>query len=148
LLRFKDWFVQPFLGLGYTSLDEEAFEETGAGDVSLIMEDRRTESLLSDLGVRFGPELRLGNVRVLPELKAAWLHNYDIDDRAVTASMAGSPQTSFAIPARDVETDGALLGAAVTLFNGEGLSLTVQYDGEYWEDRADHGVIGQLRYEF
>ena len=85
----KKWLIGPFASLQYIYLDEESFREKGAGSVSLMVDGRQTDSLVSELGVRLARVFKTKCGSLIPEVSAAWLHDFDIDGRVITSSFAG-----------------------------------------------------------
>jgi len=146
--RIDEWELGPFASLQYVYVDEEGFQESGAGSANLRIGGRETDSLVSELGLRVGRtiEVKLGSL--VPELSAAWLYDFDIDDRTITASFTGAPGAPFSIRGQDVERHGATVGAGITLVRENGLSIGLKYNGEFREDYLSHGVIGGIRYDF
>jgi outer membrane autotransporter protein len=129
-------------------LDEERFREKGAGSVSLNIDDRQTDSLVSELGVRLARVFKTKCGSLIPELSAAWLHDFDIDDRVIKSSFAGSPGASFSMKGQDVERNGAVLGAGITFIHKSGLSTSLKYKGEFREKYKSNAIMGELRYTF
>jgi outer membrane autotransporter protein len=144
----RRWLIGPFGTLRYTYLDEESFEEKGAGAVGLRIDDRQTDSLVSELGIRLARVFKTKWGSLIPEASAAWLHDFDIDDRVITSSFAGSPGTSFSIKGQEVERNGATLGAGITFVHRSGLSTSLKYRGEFREKYKSNGVMGELRFMF
>ena len=144
----KRWLIGPFGTLQYTYLDEESFREKGAGGVSLRIDDRQTDSLVSELGIRLARVFKTKCRSLIPEVSAAWLHDFDIDDRVITSSFAGSPGASFSMKGQDVERNGASLGAGITFVYKSGLSTSLKYRGEFREKYKSNGVMGELRLTF
>jgi uncharacterized protein with beta-barrel porin domain len=144
----KKWLIGPFASLQYVYLDEESFDEKGAGGVSLNIDGRKTDSLVSQLGVRLARVFGTKCGSLIPEVSAAWLHDFDIDDRVITSSFAGSPGASFSIKGQDVERNGATLGAGITFIHKSGFSTSLKYMGEFREKYRSNGVMGEIRYTF
>jgi uncharacterized protein with beta-barrel porin domain len=142
------WLIGPFASLQYIYLDEERFREKGAGSVSLNIDDRQTDSLVSELGVRLARVFKTKCGSLIPELSAAWLHDFDIDDRVIKSSFAGSPGASFSMKGQDVERNGAVLGAGITFIHKSGLSTSLKYKGEFREKYKSNAIMGELRYTF
>jgi uncharacterized protein with beta-barrel porin domain len=78
----------------------------------------------------------------------AWNYDFDIDDRDVTASFAGSPGASFTIEGQDVEAHGVTVGAGLTFIKKGGLTVALHYNAEFRDDYKAHGVIGEIRFVF
>ena len=142
------WKVGPFVSLEYLYLDEDGFEEEGAGVLNLTVDDRQTDALLSYIGVRTQSVIDTGVGALIPELSVAWLHDFDIDDRVVTSSFAGAPGDAFSITGQDVEQNGLVVGASLTLMQAGGFESSIAYSGEFRNGYDAHAVIGQIRFAF
>jgi outer membrane autotransporter protein len=146
--NLKDWSLGPFGTLRYVYLDEESFQETGAGGVSLEVDGRNTDSLVSELGLQVMRSFETKYGSLIPELSAAWSYDFDIDDRVITTSFAGSPGAEFSIEGQEVNKNGAVLTAGLTFIHKSGFSTSLDYIGEFRQDYQSNGVIGVLRYSF
>jgi uncharacterized protein with beta-barrel porin domain len=146
--EWKRWTIEPFVSLQYTHLDEDAFSETGAGDVSLAVAERTTDSLVSELGLLLARVIRRENFTCIPEVSLAWNYDYAIDDRVLTASFAGSPGASFSLPGQDVEPHGLTTGAGLTFLFKEHVGTSLRYKGEFRNNYSAHAVVGEVRFTF
>jgi uncharacterized protein with beta-barrel porin domain len=145
---FNPWAFGPYGSLQYIRLDEESFEERGAGGISLRVSDRKTDSLTSELGVRLVRLIKGKCGNFIPEVSLGWSHDFDIDDHVVRASFAGSPGASFSIDGQDVERNGLVVGAGLTFIHKGGFSTSFRYKGEFREGYKSNGVMGEIRYSF
>jgi len=147
-LRLDRWTLQPFAALRYTLLDEQGYTESGAEGVNLRVKGRKTDALISNLGLRFACHFEKDDWLCIPEATVAWDHDFDLDDRRITAAFDGSPTTTFVTEGRDIDRDGLVLGAGLTLIRKNNLSLSVKYTGELRSHYKAHGLTGGIRYEF
>ncbi len=144
----KKWMLQPFAGLRYTILDEDSYEESGVEGVNLCVEARKTDALTSDLGLRFACPFEKDTWLCIPEATVAWDHDFDLDDRRITAAFDSSPATTFVTAGRDIDKDGIVLGAGLTFIRKNNLSFSVKYTGELRSHYEAHSLGGGVRYEF
>jgi outer membrane autotransporter protein len=147
-LYLEKWVLQPYAHLQYMSLDEQGYTETGMEGVSLKVQGRKTESLVSELGARFERVIPTSSGILLPGVSAAWSHDFGIDDRTITSSFTAAPGTSFSVQGQEMESDGAVLGVGVTYLGKTGVSASIKYSGEFREDYTAQGIYGEFRYEF
>jgi len=145
-LGFRGWTVSPFASLQYIYLDEDTSVESGAGAVSLLVDGRTTDSLVSELGFRLGRVFQTATGSLVPEVSLAWKYDFDIDDRDITASFSGSPGAAFTIAGQDVDDHAAVFGAGVTFIHKSGFSTSLEYNGELRGDYSAHGIAGIIRY--
>ena len=129
-------------------MDEEGFTEEGADSLNQSINGRETDSLVSELGLRLTRLFQLNDSTLIPELSLAWDYDFDIDDRAITASLAGAQSTTFSIKGQDVEQHGMITGTGVTFVNKGGFSMSLKYNGEFRKHYQAHGIIGDIRIEF
>jgi len=140
--------LQPVAGLRYINLSEERFNEKGAGSVNLIVGERVTESLTSEVGLRVAKVFQTGWGGLVPDVRVAWKYDFAIDDRLVSAAYEGAPDSTFAVPGQDSDRHGATVGAGMTLLLPKGFSTNLKYDGEFRSSYRSHGLFGELRYAF
>ena len=144
----RGYILQPFAALQYMYLDEEGYRESGAEGVNLLVDDRYTSSLISDVGLRFYLPFERKLDACIPEVTVAWRHDFDVDDRHITAAFDGAPGVSFTTEGDSLSQDGLFVGCGVTLLNKKGVSVNVRYSGEIRSDYKSHMLYGGLRYEF
>ncbi len=82
------------------------------------------------------------------QLNIAWIHDFDIEDRAITARFAGSPGTSFTLEGRDVQSDGIRLGGALTFAGRKAFTVSVSLNAEFREDYTDLAGLFQAHGKF
>ena len=145
---FNPWAFGPYGSLQYIRLDEESFTERGAGAISLRVDDRQTDALFSELGLRMVGRFKGKYGNLLPEVSLGWSYDFDIDDHVVRAAFAGSPGASFSIEGQDVERNGLVVGAGLTFIHKSGFSTSFRYKGEFRDDYKSNGVMGEIRYVF
>jgi uncharacterized protein YhjY with autotransporter beta-barrel domain len=146
--KVSDWTWEPFASLQYSSLQEDSFDETGAGGVSLHMDERRTQYFASDLGLRFRRMLERANGILVPELSLAWNYNFNVDNTLITASFTGAPNSAFTVQGQDIERNGARLGGGVAYLNRKGLTSSLYYAAELRNGYTAQVLTGEIRYEF
>lgn len=146
-----EWSWGPTASLQYTGVDLNGFTEVG-GTSALTVNQRNVDSLRSQLGLRATRQYEVHeNYSFMPELRLRWAHEFANDDRAITASFAGTgaaigPFTSFA---DRIDRDSAYLGGTINAFFKKSLSAFVSYDWDIGraDSRVDAGRFG-LAFKF
>ncbi|QTN22134.1 autotransporter outer membrane beta-barrel domain-containing protein [Rhizobacter sp. AJA081-3] len=147
-LRAGGGWVDPFASLHYTQIREDGFSESGGGS-ALAVEQRKTRSVVSELGVRWAQAYSAsGNASVSPEASVAWLHDFGSGSRLINAAYLDAPDAAFAVEGQPIKRNGAKLGLGVTYRSGSGLTTQLRYSAEVRPGYRAHGIIGELRYEF
>jgi outer membrane autotransporter protein len=142
-----DWWLRPYASLQYTKLDEDGFTETG-GATSLNVASRSTDALVSQVGISFLKDYRTASGYMTPELSIAWIHDYDIDDHAISASYVGAPDATFSIEGQKVEQNGVSLGAGVSYETRSGYITSIKINSEIRDDYTANTIAGEFRYQF
>ena len=126
--RIGKWTVGPTAAFQYLHSQQDAFSEGGADALNLQLDGRNASSLQSGLGLRTAYTLDLGGTRFTPSARAAWLHEYDNESRAIDALLPAMSDAQFRVqgnaPARDSAAIGLGLDAALT----RDLTLYVSWD--------------------
>jgi len=140
--RFKilGAMVKPYVGISTQVLQNNAFTEST--DFGLTFPTQTFHKLTTAAGVLVGSTWRVGNVTVLPQVKAAWLH--DLRNTTLT-SQAALFDVPFTIQGADPGRDAALLGAQLTAWRRDNLRVFASYTGEFRANAATSQVAGGVR---
>ncbi|MFA5321859.1 MAG: autotransporter domain-containing protein, partial [Smithella sp.] len=135
--------IRPLVAFQVDYLDQESFEETGAGIYNLAVDDNGTGSYQSFLGVNISGDIKMGaSASLKPELRLKWAHEFSNDDHLINAQLAGGGG-SFTVEAETLSRDTAIVGAGLTLMFNKNVSAYVQYDAELNSDFINHtGLVG------
>jgi fibronectin-binding autotransporter adhesin len=131
---------------GYVGLD--AFSETGSL-APLKFPDQNTESETTAFGAKATYELKLGKITLIPQVSAAWQHEYGSVAYQVIAGFASGAGTSFTVNGPEIGRDSLLIGAGVSMIWSDRISTYVFYDGDIARTNYDsHTVTGGFRITF
>lgn len=137
--------VKPFAGLSYVRLKESGFTETGS-PASLAVAARSTESVVSNLGVRYARPFNAGSGAF--EARASWAHEFGDASPAVSgrlASIAGG--ATFTVAGVPVKRDALVLGAGVSNEVRRNLSVHADVHTELrGSGQSQHALAFGLRY--
>jgi uncharacterized protein YhjY with autotransporter beta-barrel domain len=149
-LSVAEWTVNPHVGVHYGYVSQDSFSESGAGPVSLDVDGRQTNAVLSELGVRVSHAYPVGAVTVVPEVMAAWWHDFDADSRVVRAIYAGAstPGPLFALDGRNVEADSARIGVRVRILGDGPVSGSLRFDTTQRPAYSDYTAMGSIEVRF
>lgn len=83
---------RPMVRLQYNRLTQDAFQENGAGDLSLAVQSESFDSWQTTLGARISTLFTLnGEFGIEPEFRAGWTHDFGDLARPVAASFYNVP---------------------------------------------------------
>ncbi|MFO7965580.1 MAG: autotransporter outer membrane beta-barrel domain-containing protein [Desulfobacterales bacterium] len=145
---FGHCLLGPFAAFNYLYLDEDDFTESGAGALNLMVDERQTEALFSQIGLVAAGRMTYKNIEVMPELRLAWKHDFEIDEQVITSAYAGAPGVKFSIDSQQIEPNSILMETGGTLFYRNGLSLPIKYTAEFSDGYKSQGVLLLIRYLF
>jgi outer membrane autotransporter protein len=147
-VKFGDGFVfVPTLSLQYSYVGVDNFSEGGANALNLNVNDFEIDAFESSLGFRLGRVFTAGTAKVLPEFRAAWVHNFCDDNADITASMQGATG-SFKTESADIQDDYFVLGAGLTAYFQENISAYVNYDLNLADNYDAHNLTLGIRFDF
>jgi uncharacterized protein with beta-barrel porin domain len=138
--------VQPSVGLAYTSVSTDAFNETSASNAfDLRVQGSDASSFASTLAVRASGQFLVGRTRVMPDLKLGWRHDFGDDRQAFTAAFEEDPVT-FEIVSSKTQVDAAVVNAGVTAAVSKSVEVFVDLNGLYGGEVATSNASGGLRF--
>lgn len=134
----------PLVGGEYRNLSVEGYRE-GSVWGAVAYEDQTIESAISRLGGQITAPMRVKGARIVPQLRAAWEHEYMDDEKDVTVRLQRSPVTiiegrtvregepfSTTLRSATLEDDYLSLGAGVRVELGRGVSVMLDYEGHFF----------------
>ena len=142
-----NWTFGPTASLEYTWVGLNAFDERGSL-AALRIHDSEADSLRSRLGLRVAYDAKVCGLRVVPDLRLTWRHEYLNSARTITASFPGMPG-AFAVNGPSVGSDSLLVTAGVTVELTPLVSVFADYNGEAGRTASTaHSVVGGVRVKF
>jgi uncharacterized protein YhjY with autotransporter beta-barrel domain len=109
----------------------------GCGDVTesgslapLAYPTQEANSFRTAFGMRASYDWKIGPVRLIPELRLAWQHEFGDTDYALVSSFASGAGNSFTVHGPAIGRDSMLLGAGFAIHWNDRFSGYAYYDGE------------------
>jgi autotransporter-associated beta strand protein len=137
------WDWVPVGGIQLSKQTVDAFNETGAGSLSLAVHETVQNSFSTHLGARFQRQLSQDS-RDRLELRTAWRHEF-VDPSNLNASFAGSTGSFSVEPTGS--SDSILFGVDFSASLTDHFSFLISYDGDLSEDLVSR-VHGGVRVRF
>jgi len=129
LFEFAGVSVQPVGSFTYTHLEQDGFDEAGAGSLDIAADDQSLDSLVSGLGARFHGLWQLDReVWVRPELRVRWLHEFGDRERKLDARIGGLPGATYTVRGAELPRDSGAVGIGWTVVSGGRLHFFAEYD--------------------
>jgi autotransporter-associated beta strand protein len=139
--------LQPFAALQYIYLRQNGYTETGAGALNLTVAGVDANSLRSLVGGRlqFTPHTAAER-RLLPEVRALWLHEFLATDVVVNSFFAPIGGSGFAVQGLDLGRDWAIVGGGLRYELPAGWQLYANYDAQVNTQQVFHVGSGGAQY--
>lgn len=143
----RNWKMEMYTALNYLRQKEDGFAESGAGGINLNVAPRSANSLMSELGLRFGRHIKKRSSDWYTEAGIAWLHEFR-EDTAVEAGFADAGSNTFIVEGQDIDDDGVLFNLGVRYVGRKGLNTSLEYRTEQRGNYSDDMIAAQLQYRF
>ena len=121
--------IGPTANFQYTLVGFGDFSESGSLD-PLAYPSQNAESFRTAFGMRALYDWKIGPIRLVPELRLAWQHEFGETDYALVSSFANGAGNSFTVHGPAIGRDSLLLGAGFAIQWTDRFSTYAYYDGE------------------
>ncbi len=145
------WIFGPYADFEYSYVEFNSFTE---GDTSLIplhYPDQNQNAYRSNLGLRIAHEqvMKPGEgLTVVPEVRAAWRHDFGDTSYAVDSNFVGCDDT-FTVHGPYIGRDSAVVDIGLTAYCTQQLSAYIFYQGQFGRDNYNNNAIsGGMRFAF
>jgi len=138
--------LQPYGALQYIYLRQNSYTETGAGVLNLNVSGIDANSLRSLVGSRLQYDRGWQGGRLLPEVRALWLHEFLDTDSVVNSFFAPIGGGSFAIQGLNLGRDWAIVGGGLRYELASGWQLYGNYDAQVNTQQVFHVGSGGVQY--
>jgi autotransporter-associated beta strand protein len=140
--------IGPTATFQYSYVGLRTFTETGSL-APLTFPNQNTQSELTAFGGKATYEWKIGHVTVLPQISAAWQHEYGATAYSVIASFANGAGNSFTVVGPQIGRDSILVGAGASVILSDRVSTYLYYDGEFARTNyLSNNVSGGVRIAF
>lgn len=134
--------ITPTIGMSYTYLGQESYEEEDGRSMNLAYDSRTFSSLRSNVGMRIEHAFGSGDIIFIPSLHAAWSHDFIGDAPEITAAfVAGGDK--FTVTGDETDSDTIYAGAGVTMVFEIG-QLDFSYEMQTGDTLTNHALMATL----
>ncbi|MDG2051309.1 MAG: autotransporter domain-containing protein [Myxococcota bacterium] len=142
--------VHPFARFQYIRTNQNAIQESGAGNLSLSAPSEAVNSFLLTLGGRLSTVFTLGGqFGIEPEIRLAWTADYGNRDRPITTTFFNSPGavpfTTYGAPAND---NAAAIGIGYVMRLGDVPLLSTHYDALVGSQETTHMISAGILFRW
>jgi outer membrane autotransporter protein len=133
------WHLRPGAALSYSGFSVDDYTETAPGGIALAVSGMDIDSLKGEIGVTVDGAIPLDSGGILvPEFRAAYVHEFMDEQGSFTGTFTGAPTGSFQAEGAEWGGDTARLGAGLSLVSGNGWKAGISYDAEISSERVGH----------
>ena len=122
---------QPFIGFQYMYLDQQGFNENGAGSFNLSTEGQTINSVRNSFGARLSRETVIRNVLVVPTLAARYQHEWGNGTQLISSSFSGVPTAQFATSGTQTGRNFGLITLGATAYLTDQFSVYGLVDTQF-----------------
>jgi len=124
---FKKSFIDPNASLQYFRVAQGDYQEKGAGNIGLEVNNKDLSGMMSDIGVSFGYHDQFDSYDFMPKLSLNWLHT--LSDYRQSSSINFIGQSSkISNDAIALQRDILNVGAGFIVNDGDDAYVQFQYD--------------------
>lgn len=143
-IKRGNWTYGPTASVAYTRMMLDGFTETGSL-APLRFPSQHQDSLRTELGGKIAYNADFNGMRVTPQVRLAWQHEFMDSKQAMESSFVGGTGSTFIVHGPDMDRDRAVLSAGVTVQVTPTVSVYGFYDGhvgstDYKSNQVTAGV--------
>ena len=121
--------IGPTASFQYTLVGFGDFTESGSL-APLAYPSQNEESFRTAFGMRASYDWKIGPIRLIPEVRLAWQHEFGDTDYSLVSSFASGAGNSFTVSGPEIGRDSMLIGAGFAIHWNDRISTYAYYDGE------------------
>ena len=123
------WSIGPTASFQYTLVGFDSFSESGSL-APLAYPSQNADSYRTAFGMRASYDWKIGPVLFIPEVRAAWQHEFGDTDYSLVSSFANGAGDSFTVTGPEIGRDSLLLSAGFAVQWSDRITTYAYYDGE------------------
>lgn len=140
----NDSTIAPYLSVDSQAATVDAYTETGANSVNLIVPQVKVKESASELGANFRVPMGAEAGGVSASLTAGWRYLLNKGSGSFTAALQGSPNVAFTNLILSPGKNSAHLAANLTAAISGNLSGSIGYEGFMSSRRSIHAIEARL----
>lgn len=90
-IEAKGFVTGPFASLDYVTGDLDAYSETNGGTTAVNVDGQNFDSLVSEIGWQASYPFYVGKLKIIPQVRLSWIHEFLNESEDVTADLKASP---------------------------------------------------------
>jgi outer membrane autotransporter protein len=146
-IPFKSLTLEPFVGLDYSHIHQDGYNETGAKDLNLKVKSQSAEMLRGEAGFNIFKTLPFEGGNWTPKLKLSYILKEPTKKGNMQAALQGQP-TFFAVKSFTRTRNQFSPGVGMTFRFNSGAFVDVRYDAELDSSYKAHEVGLKIGYAF
>src|SRR5262249_48048339 len=121
--------IQPLASIGYTHIEQDSFQESGASSLNLDVDSQTVDSAQTGVRARVHRLIQAeGKLWFHPELTASWQHELGDRERELDARIGGTPGAVYTVRGAKPTADAGVFGVRWTVVSAGRLHVFADYD--------------------
>ena len=146
--KFRSAIFTPMVSLAYSHLWMNGFSESGAGELDLNVDSQEVDSLQSSVGLKIAAVLNHGPVNIIPQLYAAYKHEFADGSRPLAADL-GHTGAALHIRTDASDEDFAVVGTGIDIISDKHYRVALDFNAEVGRsDSNAQSVFVGVQWEF
>ncbi len=147
-IKNGNWTYGPMASVAYTRMMMDSFTETGSL-APLHFPSQHQDSLRSELGAKIAYNADVNGMRITPQVRLAWQHEFLDSKQAMESSFVGGTGSTFTVHGPDMDRDRAVLSAGLTVQITPNVCVYGFYDGHVGSsDYKSNQVTAGIKFDF
>lgn len=142
------WTLQPFVGLQYIHVNQDAFTETQGTIFNLALANETIDSGRFSIGARFSGNMCVGGWNLSPWIQGRFVHEFGNTNRSFTGAFLTNLLTPLTIQGATIDEEFFLFSTGVTAHCSDWLSVFVGYHGQIADQHDAHAGSGGVQVQW
>ena len=140
--------IAPYVLVDHQGISIDAYNETGANGLGLMVPKQSVKSSNAEAGVSVGGSVAEAWGALVPRAQIGWYHPIDNGKTTLATHLVGSPNVAFNTPFL-ASKDAAHVELSLSARMTSGVEVGIAYRGYLGSPHVNlHGIEGSVRFEF
>ncbi|MET3648988.1 autotransporter domain-containing protein [Phyllobacterium ifriqiyense] len=137
--------LEPFVNLAHVRVDADDYQEKG-GLAALASSGQATDTTFTTMGLRTESTMMVRDMHFSLTGMLGWRHAFGDTTPTVTHTLFDSD--AFTVAGGQIPTDSVVIEAGLGVAVSQDTNIEISYQGQFGNDRRDHGFNANLAVKF
>ncbi len=140
--------ITPLARVRIGMLDVDPYTESGAGGLSLAVENDNALEIVGSAGIRFSSVNEFVEAKYVPEFRAMVHFDFLRDGPETIANFVPNGNAFFVTEGVKPDNITYNFGTSLTAYSADGLTFSINYDFDFKKQYMEHSGFLKVRYEW